>query len=174
MRLIALSLLVIGIYSCTGEASKMSQKEGAALQAGFNGLLDEFNGIYNNEVEKDSVRLVQINDSLKVYVDAMAEKDSLASELAQLYFLFGETSMKLKNAEWAIEYIDLGVQYFPTSDETPRALYNKAYTYENVLNDTEKALKTYKFLYKNYPDSKWAENAKSQVLYLNNPTFIGE
>lgn len=173
MRLIVLSLFSVVVFSCNS-SSKLASKSEKELVSGFENLLNQFNALYNVEQNKDTIQLNSLNDSLKLYVEALLEKDTTNSSLANLYFSFGETSMKLKNSELALKYYNALVLSFPNNEDVPRALYNIAYTYENILHDTDLAIEKYKYLYKTYPETKWAENARSQVLYLNNPSFIGE
>ncbi len=171
MKNFILGLLGLVLVSCSGD-SKLDKMSETELDKGMSGLQNKFDMIFNNHYEEDSLK--NLNDSLVIYLNVLAENFPKAKKLPNWYFLVGETNMKIKQGQAAIKYFETLELNYPQHGDVPKAIYFKAYTYENVMQDIERAIETYKSLYKTYPDSRWAENAKSQVLFLNNPSFIGE
>ncbi len=171
MRNLVLGAFGLLLISCSGN-SKLDKMSEVELEKGMTELQNKFDMIFNNHYEEDSLK--SLNDSLVTYITVLAENFPKSKSLPNWYFIVGETNMKIKQGQAAIKYFESIELNYPQHPEVPKAIYFKAYTYENVMQNVEKAVDTYKMLYKTYPDSRWAENAKSQVLFLNNPSFIGE
>lgn len=174
MKNFIFGVLALGMIACAGGSVSNTEE---SIVGNLNRLHTEFKGKYIEDAadHKDLMAtLTGLNDSIIIYVDELVKSYPQSTAIALQYSLVGESSMKLKKGEVAIKYFELLETNYAKDDNVPRALFNKAYTYEFVMKDTKKAIKAYKHLYKNYPHSKWAENAKSQILYLKNPSFIGE
>jgi len=174
MRILLIGMLAISIVACSGAGSKDTEE---VILGKLTKLHETFSSKYSAEkVDQEDLKqeLALINDTAIQLVEILAASYPESKVIAEQYFLVGESSMKLKNGELAIKYFSLLEEKFPTHENIAWAIYNKAYTYENVNKDIENAIVTYKQVYKKHPTSEWAENAKSQVLYLNNPSFIGE
>ena len=171
MKNLILGTLALILISCSGD-SKLDKLSEVELDKEMSAIQNKFDVIFNNHYEEDSLKV--LNDSLVIYIGVLAENFPKSKKLPSWYFVVGETNMKIKQGQAAIKYFETLEINFPQHEDVPKAIYFKAYTYENVLQDIERAIETYKTLYKTYPDSRWAENAKSQVLFLNNPSFIGE
>ncbi len=174
MRILLIGMLALSIVACSGTGSADTED---VIVGKLTKLHETFASKYTAErVNQEDLKqeLVSINDTAIQLVESLVANYPESKVIAEQYFLVGESSMKLKKGELAIKYFTLLEEKFPTHDNIAWAIYNKAYTYENVNKDVEKAILTYKQVYKKHPTSEWAESAKSQVLYLNNPTFIGQ
>ena len=173
MRKIIFGALLTSILTaCSLNTSFLGAKSEAELVDGFNQLQSEFNQVFDERFHADTLSTVQ--DSLKLYFEALLEQYPESKFLPELLFDLGESSMKLKDGKGAINYFEQLIKEYPSDSDVARAAYFVAYTYQEVLKDEQRAIEAYKQVYKTYPDSKWAENAKNQVLFLNNPSFIGE
>lgn len=135
-------------------------------------ISDQFDDIFVNKYNRESLTLLA--DSIVIYVNQLSNALKGNPELVKYYFLAGETSMKISKGELAIKYFEQLIQEFPEDELTDKSMYFIAYTYENVIQDIEKAKEVYKQLYKEKPNSDWGENARSQVLFLNSITSFSE
>ena len=163
---------MFALSACSLNTSFLGAKSESELVDGFNQLESQFNRVFDEQFNADTLSSIQ--DSLGIYFEVIAEKFPESKFLPELLFHLGETAMKLKDGKSAIVWFEQLISDYPEHTEAARATYFVAYTYQEVLKDEEQAIKAYKKVYKTYPDSKWAENAKNQVLFLNNPSFIGE
>lgn len=157
--------VIIGLNSCNsgGDSSQPSKSE-VELAQHILELNKRFDDIFVNDYDRQ--KLTQISDSIVISLEEMTTSYPESSELPSLYFVAGEVSMKVFNGERAVKYFEKMVELYPEDAQTDKAMYFIGYTYENVIQDVEKAKEKYKALYREKPNSDWGENAKSQVLFL--------
>lgn len=163
MKKLLIAFLTVFVVACsTGGLRSKSEND---LLDSFENLSTAFDTTFDEHGQVSSLKLT--SDSLLLYFNTILEVYPESKNLPALYFCLGEVNMKIQDGLKAVEYFEALEEKFPEYIEVPKSIYLKGYTYEIIINDVEKAKESYKHLYKNYPDAKWAQNAKNQVLYLN-------
>jgi len=168
MKKVMVALLAAVLISCGGSTG-VGSKNKKSLEASFNALHDSFTKSFDAQGDKDSLKTSA--DSLVLYFDALVSNYPESENLSGYYFAVGEVNMKVNRGQDAIKYFDALENKYPEDENVSKALYLKGHTLENILSDTLQAIAAYKHLYKTYPESEWSQNAKNQVLRLNNPGF---
>jgi tetratricopeptide (TPR) repeat protein len=169
-KLIGLISVALAMFSCGGgDAQKHDLK---VVNAKINGFITEFDSIFVNNYDRPSLSVLA--DSILANIEIIRSENNQYDSLPYLYFVGGEVAMKVFKGEEALKFFDYLINEFPTHEQTDKAMYFVAYTYENVIQDTQKAIEMYKKLYKERPNSDWGENAKSQVLFLESQTPLME
>ena len=169
-KLIGLISVVLAMFSCGGgDGQKHDLK---VVNAKINGFITEFDSIFVNNYDRPSLSVLA--DSILANIEIIRSENNQYDSLPYLYFVGGEVAMKVFKGEEALKFFDYLINEFPTHEQTDKAMYFVAYTYENVIQDTQKAIEMYKKLYKERPNSDWGENAKSQVLFLESQTPLME
>jgi len=161
------ALMAVVLISCGGASEGANVKSEKALEEAFQTLHSSFTKSFDEQGDKELLKASA--DSLVVYFDELVKNYPKNKSLSELYFAIGEVSMKVDNGEGAVKYFDELESKFPADKNLSKALYLKGHTYEEALKDTVQAIAAFKHLYKTYPKSEWAQNAKNQVLHLNNP-----
>lgn len=172
MKKILLSACTLLIIACSSNSNSLEHQSDVQLKDGALALQKKFDTEFAGSSNVDTMKFIL--DSMDTYFKTLHEKYPDSEFSATVLFGLGESAMKLKEGKMAIDYFDQLIAQYADNEIVPRAAYFRAYTYQEVLHENEQAIEAYKKLYKTYPDSKWAENAKNQVLFLNNPSFIGE
>lgn len=169
-KLIGLISVALAMFSCGGgDAQKHDLK---VVNAKINGFITEFDSIFVNNYDRPSLSVLA--DSILANIEIIRSENNQYDSLPYLYFVGGEVAMKVFKGEEALKFFDYLINEFPTHEQTDKAMYFVAYTYENVIQDTQKAIEMYKKIYKERPNSDWGENAKSQVLFLESQTPLME
>lgn len=171
MKKVMVAILAAVLISCGGSTG-VGSKSKKSLEDSFNKLHDSFTESFDNQGDMDSLKTSA--DSLVLYLKAMVSNYPESESLSGYCFAVGEVSMKVERGQDAIKYFDTIESKYPEDENVSKALYLKGYTFENILTDTVQAIAAYKHLYKTYPESEWSQNAKNQVLRLNNPGLLGE
>ena len=166
------ALMALVLVSCGGASEGANVKSEKALEEAFQKLHSSFTKSFDEQGSKEVLEASA--DSLVIYFDELIKNYPENKSLSEMCFAIGEVSMKVNNGEKAVKYFGELESKFPEDGNLSKALYLKAHTYENALKDTVQAIAAYKHLYKTYPESKWAQNAKNQVLHLNNPNLEQE
>lgn len=124
-----------------------------------------------NEMEK------QLFENKKGVIDAKEAANiiNLYTSFADQYpedqkspsFLFkaADVSINVFHSQKTIALFDRVLNEYPNFDKAPQALFLKAFTYENYLNDMGKARITYELFLSKYPDHSFANDAQ---VSLNN------
>lgn len=104
-------------------------------------------------------------DSLILYVNKLEAAYPQNAELMNWYFTAGEACLQKGDGPMAIEFFSKvkGEKEGVASDH---AIYMKGWAYEELLNDTRSAREAYREVIKNYPESIWADIAKSNLANL--------
>lgn len=167
-KFIALLLISFVAFACGSDSNKSTKSDvnHTEIKAEILKLNDEFDHIFVNEYNRES--LSAIAEKITNKTDLLTDSDMKDSSLAKIYFIAGEVSMKIFDGDKAIKYFTKLSNEFPEDEQADKAEYFIGYTYENVIQDLEKAKEVYKNLYRTKPNSDWGENAKSQVKFLNN------
>ena len=151
-------IVVISFAACGG-----SKKSEADLVSDFNSRLEEFDRDWNSgKVEN----LKGQSDTLLQLAEEVMKEYPQSKDLPLILFKTGETSSKMKNGEKAVEYFSKLVDMFPANEDAAYAMYLIGLQYENVIGNADKAVEAYRKVRKNYPQSVWASNAKSSILFL--------
>lgn len=153
-NLIYLVLSVVVLVAC-GPAGPTEQALGAKCEKYKKG--------YKTAQTMDS--LIVNADSLIHYVDLLEKHFPQNTSLMSWYFTAGEACLQKGDGPLAIEYFSKvkGDQEGVAADH---ATYMKGWAYEELLNDTRSAREAYREVIKNYPESIWADIAKSNLSNL--------
>jgi len=85
---------------------------------------------------------------------------------ASFLFKAADISINVFHSPKTIELFDQVITNYPDFEKTPQALFLKAFTYENYLNDIEKAKATYELFLKKYPEHSFANDAQVSLKNL--------
>ena len=169
MKNLTIAFLAGVLISCgSGNSDSDNLNKTKEAETSFNRLYASFTTSFDEH--GDMEKLKKSADSLVIYFNIILEQKEPSEHLSDLYFSIAQVSMKVDRAKEAIQYFDAIETKFPTDDKVSKSLYLKGHTYEDILKDTAQAVAAYKHLYKTYPESEWSQNAKNQVLHLNNPS----
>ena len=95
-----------------------------------------------------------------------------SKELPELLCRAGISSLNVKNAEMALEYLTFVVDSFPNHKIVPQSMFFIGRTKEVLMNDIIAAKESYKKLYRAYPNSVWGQNARTSVDLIVNPLLL--
>jgi outer membrane protein assembly factor BamD (BamD/ComL family) len=102
---------------------------------------------------------------LSLYTEFIREypKDSLAPA-----FLFkaANIEMNANNGKRALELFDQYIKDYPDKPKASLCLFFKAFIYENLMQDIEKARETYLLFIENYPNDDFTKDAKMALANL--------
>lgn len=90
------------------------------------------------------------------YADDYPQDNKSASYL----FKAADVSINVFHSPKTIELFDRVIQDYPDFEKAPQALFLKAFTYENYLNDMGKARAAYELFLHKYPDHSFANDAQ--------------
>ena len=167
MKKLFLPVVVAGFISACGGGASVSEAE---LVASFEKNAQSFSTVFNTAANYDAAKLTALSDSAILLLDELQKQYPKSAQVPELMYKAGELCMQSNKGKQAVAYFTQLADSFPEHEAVPKAMYFIGYTLETVLEDVEGAKTAYKKLYRGYPQSDWAENARSQVLYLNNPT----
>ena len=174
MKKIFLSFATAIIFtSCgTGLESKKSGLSEQELIIGFEGVRLKFKNVFENPEDFNQESLKPLNDSLAYYAEAMVNEFPNSKELPELLCRAGISSLNVKNAEMALEYLTFVVDSFPNHKIVPQSMFFIGRTKEVLMNDIIAAKESYKKLYRAYPNSVWGQNARTSVDLIVNPLLL--
>ncbi|MAW65471.1 MAG: hypothetical protein CMD18_04665 [Flavobacteriales bacterium] len=174
MKKIFLSFATAIIFtSCgTGLDSKKSGLSEQELITGFEGVRLKFKNVFENPNDFNQESLKPLNDSLAYYIEALINEYPNTKELPELLCRAGISSLNVKNAEKALEYLTFVVDSFPNHKIVPQSMYFIGRTKEVLINDIDAAKESYKKLYRSYPNSVWGQNARTSVELITNPLLL--
>ncbi|MCC6768759.1 MAG: tetratricopeptide repeat protein [Bacteroidia bacterium] len=118
------------------------------------------------ENEKNPAQQGPLVYDLEILYNDFAERfpdDSLAPVF--LYKAF-EQNQKLGWYDRAIKSADLLISKFPKSDKAAEVLFNKAFIYDEKLNDDVKAGEIYREFIEKYPNHALAADAQYSITFL--------
>ena len=90
-------------------------------------------------------------------------KDSLTRKYI---FKSGNLYMTRENGPKAIEMFDLYMKNYPADVKTPMCLFFKAFIYENIFHNLDKAQETYILFIEKYPRHDFADDARMALQNL--------
>lgn len=169
-KLFGLISIAFAMFSCGDSGSQAVDLE--MVNSKIIKFTAEFDSIFVNNYDRPVLSVLA--DSILTNIEILRKENNQLETLPNLYFIGGEVAMKVFKGEEALKFFNYLINEFPTHEQTDKAMYFVAYTYENVIQDTQKAIEMYKKLYKERPNSDWGENAKSQVLFLESQTPLME
>lgn len=178
MKKVLLPILVVfAMVSCGGgdtsvaEPSAVVQTE-AQLLEGFKNTTVKFDDVFNHPADHKAEDLQPINDSMSYYVDALINGYPKSENLGNVLCKAGVSSLNSKNSGNALKYLNFVIDSFPKHDLVPKSMYMVGRVHEVLLEDVESAKAAYKVLYRTFPNTDWAENAKSSIRQINDPMFL--
>jgi tetratricopeptide (TPR) repeat protein len=87
------------------------------------------------------------------------EKNHVVTRVPDAYFRIADADYQAKNFKTALDMYQKVTRKYPTYQETPWGLFQVGNIYKNI-RDYQKAIDTFKYLAKTYPDDYWARQAK--------------
>lgn len=137
--------------------------------------------------EKMSVKDVEELESKVLAKDAKPTKDNVI-QLVDAYVLFAEQNpndvqspdflfkaldiavgVNAEGPEKAIKIADVLIEKYPDFEMTPMAMFIKGFIYENMMNDNDKALDTYRHFLERYPNSPMAADVEASIKNIGIP-----
>jgi outer membrane protein assembly factor BamD (BamD/ComL family) len=118
------------------------------------------------ENEKNPMQQGPLVYDLEILYNDYAERfpeDSLAP--VYLYKAFNQ-NLKLGWFDRAIKSADLLISKFPQSSKAPEVMFNKAFIYDDKLNDDAKAGEIYREFIEKYPNHEYTADAKNSIRFL--------
>ena len=171
MKIIVASLLFsLAVVSCEATVENSSVKEVAPLST--------------EDVSAEIEKLKKYNDDLlkavpsstfgtgKILYHAANEfvvKYPHHEKTPAVLELSAKGAEAMQQYQEAVNILDKLISEFPTSDDTPNYMMNKARIIEERMNDVEKAKVAYADLIKRFPDNQMSKDAQ---LYVDN--FLGK
>lgn len=157
MKKILAFSLTLSLFACGG-----SHRSEAELVADCNQKKMVFDEDWNSGKEEKSK--VEGDSILLLTEEILAEYPS-AQGLPDVLYNAGEVSSNLAMFEKAIHYYSLFIEKFPKHEKVSYVMWLLGYQHEQ-LGKADKAIEVFQNLRKNYPDSPWAENARTKILEL--------
>ena len=137
--------------------------------------------------EKMSVE--KINElEAKVFVKGAKPTKDNVIQLVDAYILFAERNpndvqspdflfkaldiavgVNAEGPEKAITIADALIEKYPDFEMTPMAMYLKGFVYENMMNDNDKALDTYRHFLERYPKNPMAADVEASIKNIGIP-----
>ncbi|PLX10859.1 MAG: hypothetical protein C0598_09590 [Marinilabiliales bacterium] len=157
--LIIIGLIGIGLISSCNNANK------AKVEVNLNDSISFYEkSLFGNE----GMSKLDVEGALKLsnfyYQWALANKgDSLAPE----YLLkSADIAMNMKKPVPAINAFNIILTDYPNHKNAPYALFLKAFVYEDILNNNDKARKFYQEFLIKYPDNEYADDVRISLKNL--------
>lgn len=177
-RIILPVLAGFALMSCGGEkaaeveAPQVPTVSEAKIIEGFTSVRSKFDNVFNNPADHKAEDLKPLNDSMAYYVEALIGGYPTSEKLPEVLCKAGVSSLNSKDSEHALKYLNFVIDSFPKHDLVPKSMYMVGRVHEVLTQDIEGAKAAYKVLYRTFPNTDWAENAKSSIKQINNPMFL--
>lgn len=181
MKKIILPVLVgFAMISCGGDSTTeggettvpTSTATETQLLEGFTSVRSKFDFVFNNPADHKAEDLKPLNDSMAYYVESLISTYPKSEKLADVLCKAGVSSLNSKDSDRAIKYLSFVIDSFPKHNLVPKSMYMVGRVHEVLTQDIEEAKAAYKVLYRTFPNTDWAENAKSSIKQINNPMFL--
>lgn len=125
---------------------------------------------FANDAVVSSEDVIQLVDAYVLFAE-QNPKDSQSPD-----FLFKALDVAVGvNAEGpqkAVVIADVLIERYPDFEMTPMAMYIKGFVYENMMNDNDKALDTYRHFLERYPNNPMAADVETSIKNIGIP--LGE
>ena len=137
--------------------------------------------------EKMSVKDVEELESKVLAKDAKPTKDNVI-QLVDAYLLFAQQNpndlqspdflfkaldvavgVNAEGLQKAIDIADVLIEKYPDFEMTPMAMFIKGFIYENMMNDNDKALDTYRHFLERYPNNPMAADVEASIKNIGIP-----
>ena len=155
MKKILLSLLVTAMMFSCGE--KMSVEKINELEA----------KVFVKGAKPTKEEVIQLVDAYILFAK-QNPNDSQSPE-----FLFKALDVAVGvNAEGPQKAIDIAnvlIEKYPDFEMTPMAMFIKGFVYENMMNDNDKALDTYRNFLERYPKNPMAADVEASIKNIGIP-----
>ncbi len=128
--------------------------------------LDQINSLEKKLFEEKNgvIETTEAATMIKLYTDF---SDAYPNDIKSEEFLFkaADVSISVFHSNESVNLLNQFILKFPKSEKVPQAMFLKAFTYENFLNDMENARLSYEQFLKKYPEHELAGDAQ---ISLNN------
>lgn len=102
------------------------------------------------------------SDLVQAYCD-FADANSSDSMAPEYLFKAVDVAMNLNDTERTLSIIDRLIGEYPEYQNTSKALFVKAFLYENQLGDLDKAKQLYEQYLEMYPDGELADDCRASI-----------
>lgn len=110
------------------------------------------------------------DEAFKVLAEVETRFKSDTTVMCEVWRVTAEAYAQYKNEfSKTIEYYDRIVNTYPNTPQAVASLFKKAYTYENGLNDNDRAKAAYEEFIKKYPNHELADDAQTMIDFLGKP-----
>lgn len=116
-------------------------------------------------VEKENI--VKLVDAYVLY--AKQNPDDIKSPEYLFKALDVAVGINAEGPQKAIDIADIMIEQYPNFEMTPMAMFLKGFVYENMMNDNDKALDTYRHFLERYPNSPLADDVESSIKNVGIP-----
>jgi TolA-binding protein len=123
------------------------------------------NDIKNTEVNDSIFSPQLLNERKRLYLE-FADKYPDDEQAPVFMFKAAQLCNGLASHHEAVQILNELMDKYPKSSVAENALFLQAYIFENALNNTEAAERTYKKFLEMYPESEMAEDAEMSLKYL--------
>jgi outer membrane protein assembly factor BamD (BamD/ComL family) len=153
-KILALSIILVSFLfsGCGPSKSKMTKEISGLEKELYSGITMNF-----NRQKADSL-LTMYEKYVKRY-----PKDSLAPKYL---FQAAGLAMTLNDGKKSMTLFDEFIREFPQNPKAPSCLFFKAYVYENLLTEYDKAKETYLLFIEKYPDNEFVKDAHAALMNI--------
>lgn len=154
--------------SCSENESNLNnENQNSGKNQTFN-ILEQQQLIYEFEqkLKRDNSSVfseVQALSISNLYSDYIRNFPNDTTFTPQYLFKQAQIQITLKKGKEAILNLDKLITRFPANKYVPNAYFLKAFTYDNVLKESDNASKFYKVFIEKYPQHSLVESAKSSI-----------
>ena len=157
-------LLLIGLmYSCSTGENKAQSSEAVQAETTVDAVtlkkeIDDLEAFFKGNSNKplNKAKATQFIDKSKQYVASFPDEEMSPAFL----FRAGEVARAIKDYQASILMMDQVYNKYPDHEKAPSALFLKAFTYEENLNDTESAKKYYNEFLQRFPEHDLAKQVE--------------
>lgn len=147
MRIVFIASILLFIAACESPKEKMLKS------------------IKNTETNDSIFSPQTLNERKRLYLE-FADKYPDDEQSPVFMFKAAQLCNGLASHHEAITILNDLMNAYPKSAVAENALFLQAYIFENALNNTEAAERTYKMFLEKYPTSEMAEDAEMSLKYL--------
>jgi TolA-binding protein len=161
-------IFAIFFSSCSNNDSNMNKNNQDLIKAQTFNILEQQQLIYDFEqkLRKDNSGVFSEAQALSIsnlYSDYIKNFPNDTSFTPKYLFKLSQIQITLKQGKEAIGNLDKLIARFPSNQYVPNAYFLKAFTYDNVLKESDNATRFYKTFIEKYPNHNLAESAKASI-----------
>ena len=141
------------------------------LSCGEKMSVEKINELESKVFAKDAVlsseNVIQLVDAYLLF----AKQNPNDQQTPEFLFKAHDVAVGI-NAEGpqkAINIADVLIEKYPDFEMTPMAMFIKGFVYENMMNDNDKALDTYRHFLERYPNNPMAADVEASIKNIGIP-----